>query len=108
MSAAHTMAAVTAHGVDFVDENNAWRGFLALLEHVADARGAHADEHLHEIRAADGEERHVRFASDRPRQQGLAGARRADHQNALGNTATEFLKFFRVTQKLDQFLYFVL
>ena len=108
MSAAHAVAAVTADRVNFVDENDARGGFLALLEHVADARGAHADEHLHEIRTADGEERHIRFASDRARQQGLAGARRPDHQNALGNTATEFLKLFRITQKLNQFLYFVL
>src|SRR6266496_1004103 len=101
MSAAHAMAAMTTYRVNFVDENDAWRGFLALLEHVADARGADAHEHLHEIRAADGEERHISFTRDRARQQGLASARRADHQHALGNTATEFLKFFRITQEFD-------
>ena len=108
MSAAHAMAAVTADRVDFVDENDARRGFLSLLEHVANARGADADEHLHEIRAADGEERHVSFTGDGARQQGLAGARRADHQHALWNAAAEFLKFFRVAQELDQLLHFVL
>src|SRR6266550_1771743 len=108
MSAAHAMTAVTAYRVNFVDENDARRGFLSLLKHVADARGADADEHLHEIRAADGKERHISFTRDGARQQGLASAGRADHQYALGNTATEFLKFFRITQKLDQFLHFVL
>src|SRR5262245_16273925 len=108
MSAAHAVAAVTPHSVNFVDENNARRGFLSLLEHVANARGADADEHLHEIRAADGEERYVSFTRDRARQQCLARARRADHQHALGNAPTEFLKFFRITQKLDQLLHFVL
>src|SRR6266481_3861404 len=108
MSATYAMAAVTTYRIDFVEENDARRRFLSLLKHVADARGAYADEHLHEIRAADGEERHVSFTRDGASQQGLASARRANHQHALGNTATEFLKFFRVAQKLDQFLHFVL
>src|SRR5206468_3129051 len=42
------------------------------------------------------------------RQQRLAGAGRADHQDALGNAATELLKFFRVAQKLDELLHFIL
>ena len=108
MSAAYAMAAVTAYRVDFVDENDARRGFLSLLEHVANARGADADKHLNEIRAADGEKRHVSFTGDGARQEGLASAGRADHQYALGNTATEFLKFFRIAQELDQLLNFVL
>src|SRR6476646_10076627 len=108
MSAAHAMAAVTAYRVDFVDENDARRGFLALLKHVADARGTDADEHFYEIRAADGEERHVSFTRDGASKQGFASAGWADHQYALGNAATEFLKFFRVTQEFDQLLHFVL
>src|SRR5215469_277047 len=108
MSAAYAVAAVTAYRVDFVDENDAGRRFLSLLEHVANARGPYADKHLHEVRAADGEKRHVSFTGDGARQQSLASARRADHQHALGNTATEFLKFFRIAQELDQLLHFVL
>src|SRR5262245_8692445 len=108
MSAAHAMAAVTAYRVDFVDENDARRRFLSLLEHVANARGADADKHLHEIGATDGEERHISFTCDGACQQGLASTGRTDHQHALGNTATEFLKFFRITEELDQLLDFVL
>src|SRR5213592_2494670 len=108
MSAAHAMTAVAADRVNFIDENDARRGFLSLLKHVADARGADADEHLHEIGAADGEERHVSFTRDGARQKGLASAWRAYHQHALGNAATEFLKFYRIAQELDQLLHFVL
>src|SRR4030095_8381825 len=108
MSAANAMSAVTSYRVNFVDENDARRGFLSLLKHVANTRSADADKHLHEIRAADGEKRHVSFTGDGARQQGLASAGRADHQHALGNTATEFLKFFRIAQELDQLLNFVL
>src|SRR5215475_11470956 len=108
MSAAHAMTTVTTYRVNFVDENDAGRGFLSLLKHVANAGRAHANEHLHEIRATNGEERHISFTRDGARQQSLASARRTDHQHALGNTATEFLKFFRITQEFDQFLDFIL
>jgi hypothetical protein len=37
MSAAYAMATVTAYRVNFIDENDARRGFLSLLKHVADA-----------------------------------------------------------------------
>ena len=45
-----------------------------LLEHVADAGGADADEHLHKLRAGRREERHPRLAGDGLRQQRLASA----------------------------------
>ncbi len=108
MSAADAVAAMPADRVDFVDENNAGRGFLPLLEHVAHAGRADTDEHLHEVRAADREERHVRFAGDGAREQRFARAGRADEQNAFRNAAAELLEFFRVAQKFDEFLHFIL
>ena len=60
--AAQAGAAMTAHRVDFVDEDDAGRILLALLEQVADPAGAHADKHLHKVRAGDAEERHIRLA----------------------------------------------
>jgi hypothetical protein len=62
--AAEARAAVTADSVDFIDEDDARGVLLALLEQVANARGAHADEHLDEIGTGDREERNVRFAGD--------------------------------------------
>src|SRR5207249_11230710 len=53
MAAANTVSAMTADGVDFVDENDARRRFFALLEHVAYARGTDSDKHLNKVRAAD-------------------------------------------------------
>src|SRR5439155_15073715 len=108
VSAANAVAAMATDRVDLVDENNAGRGFLALLEHVADTACADADEHFNEIGTADREKRNVGFAGDGASQQRFASARRADHQHALRNSAAELLKFFRIAQKLDQFLHFVL
>jgi hypothetical protein len=75
VAAAQPRAALTAHRVDFVDEDDARRMLLGLLEHVAHARRADADEHLDEVGAGNREKRHLGLAGDRLRQQRLAGAR---------------------------------
>ena len=64
-----------AHRVDFIDENDAGRMLLGLLEHVAHARGADTHEHFDEVGARNGEKRHFGLAGDGPGQQGLARAR---------------------------------
>ena len=83
VAAAQAGATMTADGVDLVDEDDAGRVLLALLEQVADAAGADADEHLDEVRAADREKRDVGFAGHGAGEQRLAGARRAHQQHAL-------------------------
>ena len=108
VAAAQAGAAMPADRVDFVDEDDAGRVLLALLEHVAHARRADADEHLDEVGTRDGEERHVRLAGDGARQQRLAGAGRADQQHALGDLAAEPLELLRVLQELDDLLQFAL
>jgi hypothetical protein len=104
IAAAEAGAAMAADRVDFVDEDDAGRVLLGLLEHVAHAAGADADEHLDEVGARDGEERHVGFAGDRAREQRLAGAGRADQQHALGESSAEALEFLRVAQEFDDLL----
>ena len=104
VSAAETCAAMTAHRIDFVDEDDAGRVLLALFEEVADAACADADEHLHEVRTGDGEERHVGFAGHRAGEQRLAGSRRSDEKHALGNASAELLELLRLAQILDDLL----
>src|SRR6185312_13617138 len=104
VAAAEAGAPVAADRVDLVDEDDAGRVLLALLEHVADAAGADADEHLDEVRARDGEERHVRLAGDGAREQRLAGAGRADEEAPFGNLAAQTLEFLWVFQELDDLL----
>ncbi len=107
VAAAETGAAMAAHGVDFVDEDDAGRVFLALFEHVAHAAGADADEHFDEIGAGNGEERHVCLAGDRAGQQRLTSAGRADQQHALRYFTAEALKLLRVAQELDDLFQFL-
>jgi hypothetical protein len=77
VAAAEAGAAVAADGVDLVHEDDAGAVLLGLLEQVAHAGGADADEHLDEVRAGDREERHARLAGDGAGEQRLAGAREA-------------------------------
>ena len=102
VAAAEAGAALAADRVDFVDEDDAGRVLLRLLEHVAHARRADADEHLDEVGAGDREERHLGLAGDRLGEQRLAGARRADHQHAARDAAAELLELRRVAQEVDQ------
>jgi hypothetical protein len=101
VAAAETGAAMAADRVDFVDEDDAGRVLLRLLEHVAHTACADADEHFDEVGARDREEGHVRFAGDRARDQRLAGARRADEQHAARDASAEPLEFAGIAQEFD-------
>ena len=101
VTAAHAGAAVAADGVDLVHEDDAGRVLFGLLEEVADAAGADADEHLDEVRAGDREEGDAGLAGDRAGEQRLTGAGRAVEQDALGDAGAERLEFLRV---LEEFL----
>ena len=48
------------------------------------------------------------FAGNGAREEGFTRARRSDQQDAFRYSTTEFLKFFRITQELDQLLHFIL
>ena len=102
VAAAQARAALAADRVDLVDEHDAGRVLLRLLEHVAHARRAHADEHLDEVGARDREERHLRLARDRAREERLAGAGRAHHQHAARDAPAQLLELRRVAQEVDQ------
>ena len=104
MSAAQSRTAMAADSVDFVDEDDTGRVLFALLEEVADAACANADEHLHEVGTGNRKERNVGFAGDRASKQGLARAWRSHEQNPLGDASSELLEFLRILQKVDDLI----
>ena len=97
-------AARAAHRVELVDEDDAGRHLARLLEQVAHARGADADEHLDELGARDREEGDARLAGDRARQQRLAGAGRADQQHAARQARAQHAVALGVLQEIDDLL----
>src|SRR5687768_10678642 len=94
--------------VDLIDEDDAGGVLLALFEEVTYARRADADKHFHEIRAADGEEGDIGFASNRACHQRLAGSRRAHEEHALRDSTAELLELLWLTEKIDDLLKLVL
>ena len=102
MPASKAGATVAADRIDLVDEDDARSVLLRLVEHVAHARGADPDEHLHEIRAGNREERHLGLARDSLGEQRLAGAGRAHHQHPARDLAAELLELRGVAQEVDE------
>ena len=80
-------AAVTADGVELVDEDDRRLVLARLGEQPPDAGGAEAGEHLDERCGRLGEELRAGLAGDRLGQQRLAGAGRPVQQHALGHAA---------------------
>ena len=98
VTAAHARAALAAHGVDLIDEDDGRSLLLGLGEQVAHTGGAHADEHLDEARTGDLEERHASLASHSLGKQRLAGAGRAHKQHAVRDLGAEVLVLRRVVE----------
>src|SRR6266496_365799 len=107
VTAAEAGAAVAADGIDLVHEDDARGGLLGLLEEVADARGADADEHLDKVRAGDREERYARLAGNGTSEQGLTGAGRSVEQHALRDPRAERLELLRVLEELFDLVQFL-
>jgi hypothetical protein len=107
VTAAEAGAAMAADRVDLVDEDDAGRVLLGLLEQVADSGGTDTDEHLDEVGTGDREERHPGLARDGARQQGLAGAGRAVQEYALGDLGADGLELRRLLEELLDLVQFL-
>ena len=103
MTTTEARATMATDGIDLVDEDDAGRVLLRLIEHVPDAGRADTDEHLDEVGARDREERNLRLARDGLRQQRLTRTGLAHHQNAARNLAAEALELGRIAQEVDEF-----
>ena len=107
VTAAQTCAALTTHGIDLINKDDAGHGLFGLIEQVTHAGCAHADIHLHKVRAGDGVEGHPGLACTGTRQQGLAGTRRAHQQHAVGDAGTQRIELIRALEELHNFLEFL-
>ena len=103
VAAADACAAVPAHGVDLVDEEDGGGVLLGAAEEVADAACPDADEHLDELAAADGEEGDAGLARDGLADEGLTGAGRADEEHAARDASADAGELLGVLEELDDF-----
>src|SRR5439155_292373 len=90
---AETGAALATDGVDLVDEDDARRVALGLVEQVAYAARADAHEHLDELGARDGEEGHARLARNSTREHRLSRAGLPDEQDAARDSRAQGREF---------------
>ena len=90
--------------VELVDEDDGRRRFARLLEQVAHAAGAHADDHLDELAGAHAEERDICLAGHGARQQRLARAWRTHKQHTLRHRAAQAGVLRRVPEEIDDLL----
>ena len=96
------LAALGRDRVDLVDEDDRRRGLRRLLENLAQPPLALAIGGAHDLGPVDEEEFRRAFVGDGAREQGLAGARRAVEQHALGRIDAEPLEQLGMAQrKLD-------
>ena len=89
-----------ADGVKLVDEDDAGGRLLGFGEEVANARRAHPDDGFDELRGGEAEEWPARLARHRPGEERLAGARRADQEDAVRDLRAKPLILFRCLEKV--------
>ena len=99
-SHARVFATGTANGIDLIDKDDARTLVLGLLEQVPDAACAYTHKHLHEIRATERKEWHLRLPRHSFGHQGFACARRPHEQSALGNLGAKVRVFVGILEEL--------
>src|SRR4029077_6968514 len=99
---AKSRAAAAPDRVELIDEDDRRRGRPRLGEQVAHARGADADDGLHELRCRLAEERHLRLARHGASKQCLARARRPDEEDPLRDAVSKPFVFLGLAQEIDE------
>ena len=106
VSTAQARAAPPTNRINLIDKDDGGRIVLGFFEQIANARRAHAHEHLHEFRCGDAEEGDIGFASDSARHQGLASARRTNQQHASRHLRADLDILLGLFEEVDYFIQF--
>ena len=83
---------VSPDSIDLVDKDDTGSMFLALFEQITHPGGTNTHEHLHEIRSADGKERHIGLTGNGLGQECFPGAWRPHEQYTLGDLSAQLLE----------------
>ena len=101
VASAEAGAPLAADGIDLVDEDDGPAELAGGVEQVADAARSDPDEHLHEVRSGHGEERHAGFAGHGAGDERLSRSRRADEQDALGDSRPDLSEPLGLLEEVD-------
>src|SRR5260370_19441303 len=93
--------------VGIIEEDNAWSILLRVAEAVTHPSGTDADEHLHEIRAAQREVGNLGLARHRAREERLARPGRAVQQDPPRHARSQLTETAERLQEFDDLLQLV-
>ena len=104
MPAAQTGAPQAPNRIQLVDEHDGRQMLLRLRKQVANPGRTHAHEHLHEVRAADVEERNAGLTGYSASQQSLAAAWGAHQEHAARDLGAKRAEALGVAQEVHDLL----
>src|SRR5437879_3695118 len=93
-------------GIDLIDKNDARSVLACLIKQITHTTGSYPDEEFDKVGGARTEEGDPCFSGHRAGQQGLAGTRWANQQDALGDMRTGFEEALRIPQEVDDLAQF--
>src|SRR5574344_2411980 len=106
VAAAKACASLPTDRIDFINKDNAGCGLFGFPEEIPDTACADTDEHFNEIGTRNAVERNACLTRNSFSQEGFAGARIADKENAFGKTSAVFGVFLRLFEVFDHFDHF--
>ena len=102
VTTAKTCATLTPYCINFINEDDTGCRLLGLFKHVAHAGGTDTDKHLDKIGTRDREEGNLGFTGNGLGQQSLTCTRLANHENAFGDLAAQFLEAGWILEVVNQ------
>ena len=72
MTATHTRATLTTHGINLINKDNAWSIFLSLRKQISHSTSTNTNKHFHKFRTGDREEWHASLTGNSTSQHSLA------------------------------------
>jgi tRNA(Ile)-lysidine synthetase-like protein len=103
-ASAKARASLTPDSVYLVDEDDARRVALRLIEHVTNPACANTHKHLHKVRATHAEERNISFSGNSLGKKRFARSRRTDEEYAAGYPRSKFNIAFGMLEIVDNLL----
>mmetsp|Transcript_79622 Transcript_79622/g.161930 ORF Transcript_79622/g.161930 Transcript_79622/m.161930 type:complete len:354 (-) Transcript_79622:755-1816(-) len=101
ISTTHASTSLSSNSINLINENNAGRLLLGLLEDIADARSSNPNEEFDEFGGRGLDERHSSLTCQSLGHQSLSGAGRASEQDTTRNLCTDLHKALRSFQKVN-------
>ena len=103
MSPSQSGSALSAYGINLIDEDNTGCGLFRFCKQVTHTAGTYPDKHFYKLRSRDVEERGVCLAGNGASEKSFTGSGRPHQQNTFRDLCSDIRKLFWMLQKVDEF-----